>query len=157
MSFETWQWLFPVAVTIHNSEEAIFMPRWIAANPARVPLHPGAGRVRLALLVLTLAAFVLTCLSARYGKGSIPAYLLFGYITAMLANVVIPHIPASLVFREYTPGLVTAVVVNLPVMAVLFFLALREQWVEGMKAVAYGTLVPIAITAIGLGLLAADD
>lgn len=48
----------------------------------------------------------------------------------MLLNVLLPHIPATLVFREYTPGVVTAVLINFPVMSILLFKAVREQWVS---------------------------
>src|ERR1700676_402645 len=107
MSFQKQQWLFPIAVTLHNSEEALWLPAWWVRHAKEVPVHPGAGAFRFAVAVLTLAAFVVTYLSERKGKETVWAYLMFGYIVAMLANVFIPHIPASLVFRSYTPGVVT--------------------------------------------------
>jgi hypothetical protein len=84
----------------------------------------------------------------RKGKESVWAYLLFGYIVAMLANVFIPHIPASFEFRSYTPGVVTAVLINLPVMGFLSIRAVREGWVSGRKAVVFGVAVPLAIAAM---------
>ena len=63
----------------------------------------------------------------------------------MLVNVLVPHIPATLVFPEYTPGVVTAVLLNLPIMGILLFQAVREQWVSGTKAIAYARLVPFTI------------
>jgi hypothetical protein len=69
----------------------------------------------------------------------------------MLVNVLIPHVPATLVFGAYTPGVVTAVLINLPLMSILLFKAVREQWVSGMEAIAYALLVPLAIgTAISV-------
>ena len=111
-------------------------------------MHPGAGAFRYAVAVLTVAAFVVTYLSERKGKESVWAYLLFGYIVAMLANVLIPHIPASFVFRSYTPGVVTAVLINLPVMGFLSIRAVREGWVSGRKAVVFGVAVPLAVAGI---------
>jgi hypothetical protein len=81
---------------------------------------------------------------------------MFGYIIAMLANVLIPHIPASLVFRSYTPGVVTAVLVNLPVMGFLSVRAVREGWVSGRKAVVFGVTVPLAIAGMIAILLLAE-
>jgi hypothetical protein len=98
--------------------------------------------------VLTVAAFVVTYLSARKGKESVWAYLMFGCIITMLANVFIPHIPASLRFRSYTPGLATAVLINLPVMGFLSIRAVREGWVSGQKAVVFGLTVPLAIAGM---------
>jgi hypothetical protein len=147
MPFQRMQWLFPIAVTLHNSEEAFCMPRWVSGHSGQLPFHPGAAKIRLALLLLTLAAFAVSYLSAQKGKRSVWAYLLFGYAAAVLVNVFVPHIPATLVFGEYTPGVVTAVLINLPVMSILLFKAVREQWVSGMKAIAYALLVPLAIGA----------
>jgi hypothetical protein len=41
--------------------------------------------------------------------------------------------------------MVTAVLINLPIMGLLFFQAIREQWVSGTKAIAYALLVPLTI------------
>ncbi len=145
MPFEKSQWFFPIAVTLHNSEEAACMPKWVSTHNRQLPIHPGEGKIWFGLLVLTLAAFVVTYMSAQKGKQSFWAYLLFGYVTAMLANVLVPHIPATLVFGEYTPGVISAIFINLPVMSFLMFKAVREQWVSGTKAIAYAVLVPLAI------------
>ncbi len=116
--------------------------RVIAAHP------PSTMTIRLALLLLTIAAFAVTWLSARHGKQSLSAYLLFGGITAMLANVFVPHLPATLLFHSYTPGVATAVFINLPVMGWLALRAVRDEWVSGGRAVAFGTGVPIVLAVL---------
>jgi hypothetical protein len=146
MSFKKLQWLFPIAVALHNGEEAIWMPGWSAAHFAHLPLHPpGTVGIRVALAVLTVAAFVVTDLSARKGPGSFWAYVMFGGIVTMLVNVFVPHIPATIIFWRYTPGVVTAVLINLPVMSFLAVQAVRDRWVVGWKAAAFGAGVPFAI------------
>lgn len=150
--FQYLQWLFPIAVTLHNCEEAIYMPGWLVAHSERIPLHPGTARIRFALLFLALAAFVVTYLSAKRGKESVWAYIQFGSVAATLANVVVPHVPATLFFREYTPGVVTATLVNLPVMILLFARAIKERWVSGTKAAMYAVLLPLALAAAILAL-----
>ena len=146
MRFQKAQWLFPIAVTLHNGEEAIWMPAWTAEHASQLPMHPpGAIEFRFALVVLTVAAFAVTYFSARKGPQSSWAYLLFGYIVAMLANVLVPHVPASIMFRGYAPGVVTAVLIDLPVMSYLAVRAVRENWVAGWKAVAFGTGVPLVL------------
>jgi hypothetical protein len=147
ISFQRMQWLFPIAVTLHNSEEALYMPKWVAAHAEHLVVHPGVTRIWFGLLLFTLAAFAVTYMSAKKGKQSVWAYLLFGYAVAMLANVFIPHVPATLIFGEYTPGIVTAVLINLPVMSILLFQAVHEQWVLGTKIYAYALLVPLVIAA----------
>jgi hypothetical protein len=153
MSFERLQWLFPIAVTLHNSEEAICFPAWWTRHVREVPVHPNPALFRFALALLTAAAFLVTFFGRQKGRESLWAYLTFGYIVAMLVNVFIPHIPASVVFRSYTPGVVTAVLINLPVMSWLAILALRDRWVSGRKAVTFAVAVPIAIAGIIPALL----
>jgi hypothetical protein len=149
IQFQKAQWLFPIAVALHNFEEAIWMPEWIAQHHIQLPFAPPpAGEIRFALAALTVGAFAVTYLSQRNGKQSFWAYLMFGYIVAMLANVLVPHVPATLLYRMYTPGVVTAVLVNLPLMSLLVFLALRENWVSGGRAVVSAIAVPLAIAGI---------
>ena len=102
---EQWQWLFPVAVTLHNLEEAIWLPGWVAKHANQLPYVAGPAEFRFAAAVLTVAAYVITYLSVHHGRESLWTYLWFGYVVTMLANVFIPHVPATLIFRSYTPGL----------------------------------------------------
>ena len=146
MDFRRLQWLFPVALALHNAEEAIWMPGWQARHAAQLPLHPpGALEFRIVLVVLSLASFVVTYFSARRGSGSIWAYLTFGSIVTMLVNVFVPHVPAAILFRGYAPGVVTAAFINLPLSSWLVLRAVRERWVVGWKAVAFGAGIPIVI------------
>lgn len=151
-SFRTLQWIFPIAVALHNSEEALSMPKWLSAHAGRLPFYPQPRVIWSGLLLLTLAAFAFTSLSARKGAQSIWAYLLFGGASTMLLNVFVPHLPATLILRAYTPGVVTALLINLPVMSLLLYKALHDHWVSGAKAVAYALLVPVGVAACILSL-----
>ena len=149
MTFAKLQWLFPVAVTLHNLEEAIWMPGWDLRHAAQIPVHPpGALEFRTALVLITVAAFVVTYLSIQRGAQSVWAYLTFGSVVAMLANVFVPHVPAAIFFHGYVPGVVTAIIINLPLMAILAVRALRDGWVSGWRAVAFGIGVPVAFGSV---------
>lgn len=146
MTFQRSQWLFPIAVTLHNAEEAIWMPGWVVKHARQLPIHPpSAWEIRIALLVLTALAFAVTGWSTKKGRQSLGAYLTFGYIVAMWLNVFVPHIPATVMFRSYTPGVVTAVLINLPVTIYLAESAIREGWVRGWKAAASAIAVPVVL------------
>jgi hypothetical protein len=146
-----------VACLLHNGEEALTMPSWLAAEGAGLPLHPGPALLRLLLLLLTAAAFFLSWLCARRGPQSLAAYLCFGLICAMLLNVFVPHLPATLVLRRYTPGTATALLVNLPVMALLARRALDCGWVSGGRALRYALFVPVALAGLILLTFALSD
>lgn len=136
MTFPGLEWLFPVVVSLHNAEEAIGFPAWSRGAGRRWHGSITPGTFRLAAAVLALLAFAVTWLSVVSGKQSIWTYLAFGYIAAMLGNVLAPHVAATAVLRRYVPGVVTAVLLNLPVLTLLVVHALREGYVSGWKAVA---------------------
>jgi len=146
MTFRSLEWLFPIVVTLHNAEEAIWFPDW----SKRVGRWHGSvtrGTFRFAATVLSLLAFGITCLSVRSGKQTVWTNLAFGYIAAMLVNVLIPHIAATIALRSYVPGVVTAVLLNLPVLTLLVVFALREGYVSGWKAAEFGVGVAGALVA----------
>ena len=154
MTYAKLLWLFPVAVTLHNLEEAIWMPGWDLRHAMQIPVHPpGALEFRTALVLITVAAFVVTYLSVRRGPQSVWAYLTFGSVVAMLANVFVPHLPAAILFRGYAPGVVTATLINLPLATFLAFRAVRDGWVSGVRAVAFGAGVPLAVGVAIVGWL----
>jgi ABC-type uncharacterized transport system permease subunit len=146
-SFARLQWFFPIAITAHNIEEAIWLPGFVAAHRTELPWTVAPVEFRFALVLLTAAAWVVTYLSWRTGPRTLWAHLLFGYIVAMLVNVVVPHIPAAVIFRGYAPGVVTAVLLNLPVLTLLSVRAIKDGYVTGRKAVAFAVGVPFGIVA----------
>jgi hypothetical protein len=136
MSFGNLQWLFPIVVTLHNAEEAIWLPGWSKrAVLWHSPVSPGSFRFSVA--VLTVLAFVITWLSAELGKQTVWTYLAFGCMVVTLANVLIPHVALTVALRSYMPGVATGVVLNLPVLSLLVVMALKEGYVSGAKAAEY--------------------
>ena len=136
MSFRTLEWLFPVVIALHNAEEALWLPDWSKrAGRWHDPVAPCV--FRFAVVILTILAFVVTDLSFKSSKQTVWTYLVVGYMAAMLANVLIPHIAASIATRSYMPGLATGVALNLPVLSMLMVLAVRQGYVSGWKAAAY--------------------
>jgi hypothetical protein len=140
MSFQSLLWFFPIVVTLHNAEEAIWFPEW-TQHVRRWPVPVKPGVFRFAVAVLTILVFAVTWLSARSGKQTVWTYLVFGSMVATLVNALIPHIALTLVVRRYMPGVATAVVLNLPVLTLLIVLAIREGYVSGSKAVIYSMVV----------------
>ena len=146
MSFRHLEWLFPIVITLHNLEEAIWFPDW-TQRARRWPLPVAPGVFRFAVAVLTVLAFVVTWMSAESGKQTVWTYLVFGSMIVTLANVVIPHVAVSVAQRSYMPGVVTAVALNLPVVSLLLVLALREGYVSGWRAAAYSAGVAAVLLA----------
>lgn len=143
MSFERALWLFPAVVTLHNLEEAIWLPRW-AARDARWP-SPGSHVFLFAVTVLTLFAYTSTWLALRSGRQSFWMYVVFGYMVAVLINVLVPHLAMTVLRRSYMPGLGTGLLFILPVLWMLVAHSVKEQYVSGLRAVSAAIAVPLVL------------
>lgn len=148
MRFEAALWLFPVAVTVHNLEEAIWLPAW--SQHAGIWNRPhGAGEFRMAAALLALATYFLVIWSNRSGKQSLATYITAGFLFAMLLNVAY-HVAATLGLRRYAPGVVTALLIILPVTLYLLRRAIREQYVLWPRVLFAFVVVPAAMALVGI-------
>ena len=139
--------LFIGGVLLHNAEEARWLPAW-SGRAGRWHPKVGPREFRFAVTVLSAILVAVALAAASEGPGSAAAYLFFGYVFAMAANAVMPHLVGSLATRSYMPGTGTGLGLNLPVGAWLLQRGLAEGWV------ALGTLAWVA-PAVALSLVAA--
>lgn len=146
MKFDMLRSLFPVAVTIHNLEEAIAYPTWSQTTPGW-PRPVESGEFWFAVTILTLLAYLITTFSIRTGKQSWASYLLVGYAFAMVINVAVPHLLATVVFQRYMPGLATGLLLNLPIMTGLIYSAFQEKVVDWRKSLLVFFGVTLALLA----------
>ncbi len=127
MSWTVLAWLFALAVTLHNAEEAVLLPVWSRkAGCWHVPV--AAADFRFAVLVMTAAVFVCAWLSVQ--SSTIGDYLLCGYALAMLLNVIVPHLAATIALWRYAPGTGTALGLVLPTASLLLWRGIAEQRIE---------------------------
>jgi len=144
MDFVFLAWLFAGAITLHNLEEAIWLPAW-SEKAGRWHHEVGAREFRFAVVVLTLLAYVFAWAAVAYGRESFGAYLLSGYALAMLLNVLFPHVAATIIMRRYAPGTLTALFFNLPVTLLLLRQGLQEGYIHLQRLVWAGPLVVAGI------------
>src|SRR5260370_40939340 len=64
MRLERLLWLFPIALTLHNLEEAIWFPAW-SQHGGFWERPIGATEFRIAAVLLTILAFAITFWSVR--------------------------------------------------------------------------------------------
>jgi len=146
MNFTGLAWLFVVAVAIHNTEEAIWLPEW-SQTAGRWEHRVDKREFRFAATILTILAAGTVLLAEWEGKRSIGAYLLCGYALAMLINVAVPHVLATLILRRYAPGTASAVLFNLPLTMLLIRAALAEGYISVGEFIWAGPIVVLVIIA----------
>lgn len=143
MQLEKAIWMFPMAVTLHNLEEAVWLPEWSQhAGFWKSPV--GTTEFRVAAALLAIVAYAVTYWSFRAGREAVGTYVMAGFAFAMLLNVVY-HVGATLDLGHYGPGVVTALLINLPVMTYLLLRLFRARWVTWPKALLAFITVPVGI------------
>lgn len=114
MSLIALGWLFTGCALLHNLEEALYLPAW--SRRGRRFLKPVTAPVfRFAISLLSLLFVALTLAATVAGPGSVAAYLMAGYVLAMVLNALLPHALATMTLRSYMPGTATGVLFNLPI------------------------------------------
>ena len=142
-------WLLPIAITLHNVEEAIWLPGWSQERAGRWHRPVGPQPFRFAVSVLTLIAFLLAVWTHLRGYGSLGHYLLLAYALGQSLNVFAPHIFASIATRTYVPGLLSGILFVLPTASVLLFRAFVVEHLEiGRFLIVTVFFIPLMLLSI---------
>lgn len=106
--------MFLLGFTLHNLEEALWLPRW-SRDAGKYHRPVEAIPFIFAVIVVTMIGYILTALDVLIGDpGNIVNYLYLGFIGMMGINAIFPHLAATVVLKKYAPGLMTALFLNLP-------------------------------------------
>ncbi|MCI1857751.1 MAG: HXXEE domain-containing protein [Sporolactobacillus sp.] len=150
--------LFLLAFIIHNAEESIWLVR-AAGRPAKIRLHaaPTQDQFLLAVLFITSLAILVAALALFFPGQPIFTYAFFGYVGAMVLNVIGVHLLQTLIDRRYSPGLMTGLLALLPVGSLLIEKGLRVHLitVAGLLA-ATVVMAALLLAAIVLMFRVAD-
>ena len=120
-------WLFPIAFTIHNIEEAFWLPAFSkSAGKFHKPVN--TFEFVFALIILTLASILITILFYHNGKESLACYLFFAFNFGMLVNVFYPHLIATIFLKKYCPGLITGIIFLIPSTTYILIYGYQNQY-----------------------------
>jgi len=147
MSLTSIGWLFTLGVLLHNTEEALRLPAW-SLHAGR--WHPPVGprEFNFALVVLSALLVIFALVSSSAGSGSVSAYLMAGYVLAMVLNAFMPHVLATVLMRRYMPGTATAIIFNLPLGLLYLRRSLSENRIELHVFYWAGPVVVLGILAL---------
>lgn len=144
-----------VTETIHNAEEAVWLPAW--SQGAGI-WHPpvGAFEFRFAVIALTLVVYGVIYYFVRHDN-RFAKYIMSGALVVILFNVFVPHLAATIVLSQYAPGVISGVLLNIPVSVYLLRRGVKEGFFGAKTiivgaiglAVVVGPLLP-ALFAVGM-------
>lgn len=147
MSLALLGWVFTLGALAHNAEEARWLPTWsLQAGRWHAPV--AAPVFRVAALALSILFVAVTLAATFADAGSLAAYLMAGYVLAMVLNAIVPHALLSMRARRYMPGTATGLLFNLPLGLLYLRQALQEQAIAWQHFRWAGPLVVLAMLAL---------
>jgi hypothetical protein len=117
---EEWVILFLFAITLHNVEEALWLPAW--SNYASKYHKPvGKSEFHFAVIIITSLAYLSASLYLFFPNSMITKYILIGFLGSMIMNAIFPHLLATIILKRYAPGLVTGILLNIPINSLVLY------------------------------------
>ena len=130
---------FCLAITIHNIEEALWLPQWSqSASSFQQPVT--ANEFHFTVLIITLLAYVCSFLYVRFHNSKLLKWAFIGFLGSMVVNAIFPHLLATIVMKTYAPGVVTGLLLNLPINTIILY-KLHKQHVITEKEIAISMVV----------------
>jgi len=130
--------ILAVTETLHNTEEAIWLPSWSSTLSFWKPVVAEL-EFRIALVLLTLLFYGAIYYSITRDT-QISKYIISGIVTMILFNIFFPHLLGTILTRELVPGVVTGVLMNLPITVLLLSKGMKE------KLISWNTIMVGGIT-----------
>jgi hypothetical protein len=106
--------LFLFAITLHNLEEALWLPAW-SHHGSKFQKPVGKNEFYFAVIFITSLAYLSTFFYLYFPHSSITKYILIGFLGSMMINAIFPHLLVTVLLRRYAPGLVTGLLLNIPI------------------------------------------
>jgi hypothetical protein len=111
---------FCLAITLHNLEEALWLPRWSQMGSSlQKAVTP--DEFHFAVFIITALAYVISFLYLSFPKTNIIKWAFIGFLGSMVFNAIFPHLIATIFMKTYAPGLVTALLLNIPINSVILY------------------------------------
>jgi len=106
--------LFLLGFTLHNLEEALWLPQW-SKHARKYHKEVTQNEFTFAVIIVTAIGYLLTFQYFIFASSSsFSKYVYLGFILIMVANVIFPHLIATVVLKKYAPGTITGILLNAP-------------------------------------------
>ncbi|PWA11847.1 HXXEE domain-containing protein [Pueribacillus theae] len=146
--------IFLFAFTIHNLEEGIWLTRQQSSEKSKMKMHKTVTQDEFlfGLFWVTSLAYLITALYIFYPDVGLFKYSYFGFVGAMILNILFPHLISTLIERYYSPGLFTGLIVIIPINSLIVKTAIElgtitiSQFIISTLAVGVSLLLSIPIS-----------
>ncbi len=138
---------FCMAITLHNMEEAIWLPRWSQhSSQFQKPVTP--GEFHFAVLIVTVLAY-LSAFSYLYRpESNLTKWIFIGFLGSMIVNAIFPHLIATVLMKKYAPGLLTSLLLNMPINSFVIYQMFAQNFIVWKELIISTIVVGIILLAL---------
>ncbi|WP_226793629.1 HXXEE domain-containing protein [Bacillus sp. B1-b2] len=137
-----------MAITLHNLEEAIWLPKW-SQHSSQFQKAVSSSEFRFAVIVITLLAYLSAFSYSYIPSSNLTKWIFIGFLGSMIINAIFPHLVATVLMKKYAPGLLTGLLLNIPINLFIIYQMLAENlilWKElVVSTVVIGFLILLLI------------
>jgi len=105
--------LFCIAITLHNMEEALWLPKW-SQQASKFQKPVTSSEFRFAVIVITILAYLSAFYFYFMPASEWAKWFFIGFLGSMIVNAIFPHLIATILLKRYAPGLLTGLFLNIP-------------------------------------------
>lgn len=111
---------FCLAITLHNTEEAIWLPKW-SNQKSRFQKPVTANEFYFAVIFITILAYLSAFNYFYMAESDLSKWIFIGFLGSMIVNAIFPHLIATVLMKKYAPGLLTGLLLNIPINSVIIY------------------------------------
>lgn len=143
--------LFLLAFTIHNLEEAVWLTRQQISAKEKVKVkmnkEVSLDQFLFGLFWVTGLAYLITALYIFYPANELLKYAYFGFVGAMIFNIIFPHLVSTIVEHCYSPGLFTGILVIFPINSLIVKTAINSDLITIAQFIISTLIVGVFLLA----------
>jgi hypothetical protein len=147
MPLTTLWFFFPLAISLHNLEEALWLPQW-SRHAKRFHKPVEANEFYFAVLIVTMLAYVSTFLALAFPTAWLWKNIFFGFLGAMILNAFVPHLAATIFLRRYAPGLLTGIFLLVPIDSIILYQSVLTGDINVLDLLVSVVIVSIALLSL---------
>lgn len=111
---------FCFAITLHNIEEAIWLPKW-SQQSSTFHKPVTSSEFHFAVIFITVLAYLSAFSFLYMPESDLAKWIFIGFLGSMILNAVFPHLIATVLMKKYAPGLLTGLLLNLPINSLVLY------------------------------------
>lgn len=138
---------FCFAITLHNIEEAIWLPKW-SQQSSRFQKPVTSSEFHFAVIFITVLAYLSALCFLVMPESDFAKWIFIGFLGSMIINAIFPHLIATVFLKKYAPGLLTGLVLNLPINSLVIYRMFLDNLIIWKELIISTFIVGIILLAL---------